>query len=142
MARKKSEVLQWMDRVPMEMPVYYALALNLAQFDRALDHLKIPMRNRPNFVNNRADATLHWFDVPSENDGKAKLCAIVCVTPNEDPVKVCGLLVHEAVHIWQEVERIMGNMGSEGEAYHIQSISQELFMKYSELRNELEAGNT
>jgi hypothetical protein len=51
----------------------------------------------------------------------------------EDPIDVAALLVHEAVHVWQENEKAAGTMGCfghEGEAYAIQNISTRLMAAY------------
>jgi hypothetical protein len=55
---------------------------------------------------------------------------------NRDPVGVVGLLVHEAVHVWQGMQDHIGESQSskEEEAYAIQLISQELMVAYSQTR--------
>lgn len=54
-------------------------------------------------------------------------------------VEVFGLLLHEAVHVWQRVRQRMGesNPSTEFEAYSIQRIAQDLFEMYedSEVQN-------
>ena len=64
-----------------------------------------------------------------------KRCSIVCMPhyPDRDPTQVVALLVHEAVHIWQEYKEFIGehSPGKETEAYAIQNISQELIREYS-----------
>ncbi|MHC3136273.1 hypothetical protein ACWPO0_10415 [Acinetobacter nosocomialis] len=54
-------------------------------------------------------------------------------------IEIYGLLLHEAVHVWQKVKKLMGEKepSSEFEAYSIQSIAQDLFKMYeeSEMRN-------
>lgn len=46
---------------------------------------------------------------------------------------MAGMLIHEAVHVWQAYSANMGetNPGDEQEAYAIQSISQELLAEYA-----------
>ncbi|MDC4442181.1 hypothetical protein OHV35_01985 [Acinetobacter baumannii] len=48
---------------------------------------------------------------------------------DKDQIQVYGLLLHEAVHIWQIVKRRMGERepSVEFEAYSIQAIAQDLF---------------
>ncbi|HAV3704902.1 TPA: hypothetical protein JIE85_003720, partial [Acinetobacter baumannii] len=55
-------------------------------------------------------------------------------TADKDQIQVYGLLLHEAVHIWQIVKRRMGERepSSEFEAYSIQAIAQDLFKMYEE----------
>lgn len=61
---------------------------------------------------------------------------IVCIgdVSEDAPTRVAALLVHEAVHVWQEVRRVMGETdpSSEFEAYSVQSISQKLFDAFVE----------
>ncbi len=49
-------------------------------------------------------------------------------------IEVYGLLLHEAVHVWQKVKKLMGEKepSSEFEAYSIQAIAQDLFKMYEE----------
>jgi hypothetical protein len=80
-------------------------------------------------LNDHSHATLHWVDC----DGG--LTAIVCLRGWEgrNPIEVAGLLVHEAVHIWQGYAGHIGEKfeGSEQEAYAIQCISQELLAEFA-----------
>ncbi len=58
----------------------------------------------------------------------------VQVKKGTDPNSVVGILVHEAVHIWQKFSQRIGEHEPSGEfeAYAIQSISQRLISAYSE----------
>ncbi|MDC5109016.1 hypothetical protein OHW62_16510 [Acinetobacter baumannii] len=49
-------------------------------------------------------------------------------------IEIYGLLLHEAVHVWQIVKRRMGESepSVEFEAYSIQAIAQDLFEMYEE----------
>ncbi|MFP0263750.1 hypothetical protein [Acinetobacter pittii] len=55
-------------------------------------------------------------------------------TSERKPIEVYGLLLHEAVHVWQKVRKLMGEKepSSEFEAYSIQAIAQHLFEMYEE----------
>ncbi|AWL18596.1 hypothetical protein DIW83_05910 [Acinetobacter nosocomialis] len=55
-------------------------------------------------------------------------------TSERNLIEVYGLLLHEAVHVWQKVKKLMGEKepSSEFEAYSIQSIAQDLFEMYEE----------
>lgn len=71
------------------------------------------------------------------NKGTNELCAIVSLSEvaqkNRNAIEMAGLLIHEAVHVWQAYIEHMGetNPGDEQEAYAIQAISQELLAEYS-----------
>lgn len=55
-------------------------------------------------------------------------------TSERNQIEVYGLLLHEAVHVWQKVRKLMGEKepSSEFEAYSIQAIAQDLFKMYEE----------
>jgi hypothetical protein len=63
------------------------------------------------------------------------LCCIVGLGSVEgrSPIEIAGLLVHEAVHVWQVYADRIGekNPGIEQEAYAIQCIAQELMAEYA-----------
>ena len=76
-------------------------------------------------------------------DGNWTDC-IVCLVETDDPVENAVSLVHEAVHIWQNLCEYIGeeNPSKEFEAYTIQNITQRLFDAYKQAleqrsRNEL-----
>ncbi|MFA2889648.1 hypothetical protein [Acinetobacter pittii] len=49
-------------------------------------------------------------------------------------IEIHGLLLHEAVHVWQKVKKLMREKepSSEFEAYSIQAIAQDLFKMFEE----------
>ncbi|MCO8044983.1 hypothetical protein NI467_06380 [Acinetobacter bohemicus] len=55
-------------------------------------------------------------------------------TSERTSVEIHGLLLHEAVHVWQRIKQRMGesNPSTEFEAYSIQSIAQDLFAMFEE----------
>ncbi|EKU59476.1 hypothetical protein ACINWC323_1017 [Acinetobacter sp. WC-323] len=63
-------------------------------------------------------------------------------TSGRDLIEVYGLLLHEAVHVWQRVKTLMGERepSTEFEAYSIQAIAQDLFEMYqaSEVKDGVE----
>lgn len=120
---------RWLDRRIARPGPYLALCLSAEEFRAAIAHLKAPEVLR--WVNHGADATVHFFDNP---DGKT--VAVVCLSESRKkrkPVEIAGMLVHEAVHVWQQYCRDMGerNPGDEQEAYAVQSIAQELMAEFA-----------
>lgn len=119
---------EWLNRSLMVGP-YFTLCTAEEMLRRTLeDDLKFT--GVVAFLSTRhANATTHFLD---NQDGEH--VAIVCLgsTVGRSPIEVAGLLVHEAVHIWQQHCSRIGEdaPGSETEAYAIQWISQQLFGEY------------
>jgi len=70
------------------------------------------------------------------NKKSEQLCAVVSLSSSaqsKNAIEIAGLLVHEAVHVWQAYIEDMGERfpGAEQEAYGIQAISQELLAEYA-----------
>ena len=118
---------KWLDRRIAAPGPYLALCLSEEEFVAALKHLRCTEKIK--WVNDKADATAHSFD-----SAHGTTC-IVCIQgwQGRNPIEVAGMLVHEAVHIWQTYAESIGehNPGKEQEAYAIQSISQELLAEFA-----------
>lgn len=119
---------KWLDR-RIAAPGPY-LCLFLSEEEYLAEMRKLKFKNPPPWVTPGADATVHHFE---QTDG-AKM-SVVCLSVADDrtAVEIAGLLVHEAVHIWQEYAEGIGERepGREQEAYAIQAISQELMAEYA-----------
>lgn len=118
----------WLDRRIAKSGPYLTLCLSEQEFRDTLAHCKIT--DRIDWVSSGADATMHTLDHESGD-----LVCIVCLRDyaGRDPVEVAGMLVHEAVHVWQRYADAMGERhpGSEQEAYAIQAIAQELMAEFA-----------
>lgn len=116
----------WLDRRIGRAGPFLALCLSQAEFDVAVRHLKLAA---PPYLNRGANATMHAFD------GPAGLACIVCLDGRggRSGVEIAGLLVHEAVHVWQVWCDDIGELepGREQEAYGVQAIAQELMAEYA-----------
>lgn len=118
--------MKWLDRRIACPGPYLALCTSEKQYKKILKHLKIKTNNL--WINSKANATTHVFD---NNSGE--LCCVVCIdAKHNNKVEAYGLLVHEAVHVWQEYVQRIGEHtpGNEQMAYGIQSISQELINEF------------
>lgn len=117
---------KWLERSLMAGP-YLTLCTTEDEFRAVLKHLKC--KDAPPFHgSDSANGTTHLV----QNEGGGGLTAIVCVTPIDDLPAMLGLLVHEAVHVWQAHCRDIGEdePGDESEAYAVQSIAYQLMSEY------------
>lgn len=120
---------KWLDRRIAHPGPYLTLCLTEDEYLQAMRHCKIqnpgPWVSRP-----QAQATTHRL----RND-KGEQVVVVCMRDwqGRDPIEVAGLLVHEAVHAWQEYADLIGEHtpGREQEAYAVQAISQELMAEFA-----------
>lgn len=121
---------KWLDRRISAPGPFLTLCLTEAQYKAACKHLKC--ESPPPWVRNAwSDASAHYFEGPNG------LAVVVCLRGWEgrNPVEVAGLLVHEAVHVWQSYAERIGEdrPGAEQEAYAIQAIAQELMSEFARL---------
>lgn len=123
--------LNWLNRDLVISPYCFTLCTSEKLFAKALKHLRIPKKDRPEFVLNwHSNGTAHYF----ENRANQTKSAVVCIRGFEgrSPVEIVGLLAHEAVHIWQEIRDTLGEHAPsrEFEAYSIQNIVQQLYAEF------------
>lgn len=130
---KKASGLEWLNRELMVAPYCYALCLDEVSFGRELKRLNVPKHLRPPFLSNtHCNATVDFF----EQSSGVELCCIVRMKVSKTATReeVYGLLVHEAVHIWQACREYIGEKfpASEQEAYSIQRIALSLMCSYKD----------
>ena len=128
-----SKRADWQSRSLLDVPFCYCLVITEKAFKRELRRLKVPPKSWPNYTNSsHANATVHFF----EKTGGADEFCIVTLRDWKRHTKtaILGVLVHEAVHIWQETRDRMGEHrpSVEFEAYAIQRISQNLMHSFKE----------
>ena len=102
----------------------YTLVRNQDQFDLLFDDVT----DTQEFMHLGAGAQVDYYD-----DGKH--CIVQLGDCSERTlIEVHGLLLHEAVHIWQRIKKLMGEKepSTEFEAYSIQRIAQDLFAMFQE----------
>lgn len=120
---------KWLDRRIAHPGPYLTLCLTEEEYVKAMAHLRIKQYS-PWIKTDHAHATTHQC-----TNHKGEATCVVCLRGHEgrDPVEVAGLLVHEAVHIWQFYAAMIGEgePGSEQEAYAVQAIAQELMAEFA-----------
>lgn len=119
----------WQDRSLMVSPIYYGLVTSHSLLAKELKKLGKPeLIHTHEFLDKGSGATTNFME--NEN---GEMAAIVCLFEHKhDKEQIFSLLVHEAVHIWQEIKKEMReeNPSLEFEAYSIQRISQNLFYEF------------
>lgn len=102
----------------------YTLVRNQDQFDLLFDDVN----DTQEFMHLGAGAQVDYYD-------GGKHCIVQLGDCSERTlIEVHGLLLHEAVHIWQRIKKLMGEKkpSTEFEAYSIQRIAQDLFSMFRE----------
>lgn len=119
---------QWLNRSLIVGP-YLTLCTREEQFREILQHLGVKKHVEYHGSDN-AEGTAHYL---TNEDGK--LCCVVTFSGFEgrDGVEVAGLLIHEAVHIFERFCQDIGEVqpSSEFKAYSIQCIAQELMAEFA-----------
>lgn len=122
--------MKWLSRRIAAPGPHLMLVLSQEEFDAALRKIRVPSAGTPWIANEQSDATTHYLRSP-----QGELACIIAIAGHEarDPVVVAGIIVHEAVHVWQQYAADIGekNPGDEQEAYAIQSIAQELMAEFA-----------
>jgi hypothetical protein len=120
--------VKWLDRTVIRSPYCIALCTKEADFKHELKRLKVPLSSAPEWIMRGKDATVHYLYSPQGQ------CCVVCIDKKAkaSPLEIVGLLVHEAVHIWQSILEDIGEdrPGHELEAYGIQALAQGLIGAY------------
>jgi len=122
--------MKYCDNTLITSPIQYGLVTSQKQYEKELKQLKVPKPQWGRFVNEGKGATVTYL----ENDA-GQICIVGIDVQDYSIEQIYAMLVHEAVHIWQEIKRDMGERepSSEFEAYSIQGISQNLMESYRRL---------
>jgi hypothetical protein len=116
----------WLNRFVAAPGPFLTLCLDEQTYLAAMKHCKILTPNP--WLNAGANATLH----PLLRNNREHTCVVCLEVGAHSEVETIGLLVHEAVHVWQSYAERIGEdkPAVEQEAYAIQAIAQELVSSY------------
>ena len=122
---KTPKRITWCSRDLVHSPLPIGLCTSEAEFQKEIRRLG--SNNPPNWLEENAQAQVHFF----ENENKQTVM-IVCVQPEKNQAILNATLVHESVHVWQEIKEYIGefNPSREFEAYSIESIYSALSRAY------------
>jgi hypothetical protein len=127
MKSKLKKGAQWIDRTLLESPYCIGLCQSETQYKHELKRLKINY-NCGEWIPDDKDANVSEFIRGNEK------CYVVSIRVKKDTqhIEVIGLLIHEAVHVWQKIRDTIGeeSPSPEFEAYSIQRIAQNLIDAY------------
>lgn len=132
MRKQSPKLMQWCSTELIRCQMKYALCLSEDAFSAEMARLEVK-QPPPFMATTHANACVHYFN----NDEEGEL-AILCMDLEKSklrtPIVVAGLLVHEAVHIFQQDCEYRGEKtpSAEYEAYSIQMIAQELMWAYTQ----------
>lgn len=120
--------IKWLDRRIAALGPYLTLCLNESEFKQALKQLDEPPLGY--WISKGSDAAAHHL---SNKNGEVVCILCIHVPDGKSPIEIAGLLVHEAVHVFQKYCQYIGedSPASEQEAYGIQHISQTLMGEYA-----------
>ena len=124
--------ITWLDRSVIKGPEL-TLCLSEAQFNEVLDQIPMPKEDRPIWAEH-GQGRVHALMGASGN-----LVCVVCLNlPDDlhDTTASAGLLVHEAVHVFQQWVECLGEEKPSAEfmAYSIQHFSDTLWDSYAQQR--------
>lgn len=124
----------WLERALISHPHYIALCLRPKDFERELKKLKVPKSERPPYHSRPGvDCTVWTIEAKG-----GKVCSFVNLGPckGRSREEVYGLLVHEAVHLWQQWRDHAGERAPsiEFEAYAVQALAQNLMQAYKDAK--------
>lgn len=123
----RPKTLEWLSRTLSVAHVPYALCTSQKAFDKELKRLNEP--STP-YLLDGAVGTTHYI-----NRGESRTQAIIVCVPLDSTSTARGMytvLIHEAVHVWQELQSLLGEVkpGKEQEAYGIETIAYRLMTAY------------
>lgn len=117
---------KWLDRNISAKGPYLTLCMSPAELTDVCKRLGVAPEPWPES---------HARTITFERKGHSPACVVTLTTewPKYTGIQIAGILVHEAVHVWQQHLRDIGehNPSAEMEAYGIQNISQTLMEEFA-----------
>ncbi len=111
---------------------YLTLCASQSEYLELMRHLGVEYPDR--WIASGKDATRHTLAHGDTGELVCVVCIDVAASASKSLASVCGLLAHEAAHVWQSYADDLGESspGIEQEAYAIGMITQTLVAEYLE----------
>ena len=116
---------QWLDRPNSFPSLHMMLCKSQSDFDKAMRYLKHPTMP---WLPEGSNACTHHLEHTPSGDEIAVVCIDLSSKPKNMDIEVIGLLLHEALHIWQLNKLFINEKepSREFEAYTAQFIAMQL----------------
>lgn len=128
MEKKADSKVDWLARDMIEGP-YLCLVLSQEEYEDAMRDLGISLADAGVWINPGYNGLVQTYRHKNGTN-----CNVVSIANHEGrgPIEVAGILVHEAVHVFQSICEMMGehSPSKEFEAYSIQVIAMRLMSSY------------
>lgn len=117
--------IKWMGRAAMWLPFHMVLVTSAKRHARLMRWLGIPKRDWSVFPTKPVPGGVGGWVSLFEKKGSIDVCMVVIVPTIGDPAANLSKIVHESVHVYQNLKEAISprhEMGREPEAYMIQEI--------------------
>jgi hypothetical protein len=133
MTKKEKAIItkaKWVDNVMIRSHHKIAICISEEDFKFELRRLNVPETQWDEWLSDDSSAYTHVFD--SVDNNKPSKIVIICVRPKQE--EAIFYLIHEAVHIYQEEMRYIGETTPSDEfmSYSIEAIATNLIKGYLE----------
>lgn len=121
---------RWLDQAIISCELHYCLVLSQKEYEAAVAQVEDPKGWWGFWLKDEhTGANCHW----AKDKKGANHCIVSLKADGLSGIQIAGMLCHEAVHIFQEHCRIMGEdtPSDEFQAWSIQHITEQLLKEYA-----------
>lgn len=121
----------WLSRSLVELQMHYCLVLSNHEYAAAVREIEGPAAHVGYWLKDEtADANVNWAKSP---EGAHHAIVALRVKPDATGVDIAGCICHEAVHVFQEHCRLVGEEKPSDEyaAWSIEHIARSLMQDYA-----------
>lgn len=117
--------IKWLERTALKLPFHLVLVTSPERYARLMRWMKVPVHQWHEFPTKAVPGKVGGRVTMFEKDGDLDVCVVTIIPTIGDPAVNLSKIVHEAVHVYQNIKEAISpnhDMGREPEAYIIQGL--------------------